>query len=159
MKTLVLITALGTMISTMALAGDTIKLRDTKTGADYGPVKVANGETIKVGETTLAITVVEQTDAQKALERKLKKIVIPELSLRQAGVQDVVAFIRATAKELDPEKGGVNILITLPVGDTSAQPTLTLELRNVPLYDALRYCCEAGGFRMRIDDNAVVLTP
>ncbi|MEI6788514.1 MAG: hypothetical protein WCL49_08555 [bacterium] len=157
MKTLTLVTALGMMISTVALAGDTIKFRDEKTGAEYGPVKVANGVRIKVGETTLAVTVVEQTEAQKALEKKLKAIMIPEMQVAEAPFGAAVAFLRDHAKKTDPDKRGVNILaIGLPYGD--AEPRLTLELRNVSLYDALRYCCEAAGLLMRIDDNAVVIS-
>ncbi len=159
MRTLTLATVLGMMISTVVLAGDSIKLRDEKTDAEYGPVKIDNGAKIKVGETTLVVTVIKQTVAQKALEQKLKKIVIPEMNFRQANVQNALAFLRGKARELDPEKNGVNILSVFPAGDSSAQLGLTLELRNVSLYDALRYCCDASGITMRIDDNAVVLTP
>jgi len=157
-KKLTLITALGTMISTMALAGDTIKLCNAKTGAEYGPVKVANGETIKVGETTLAVTVVEQTEAQKALEKKLKAIIISEMQFGQTPVEDAAALLRDHAKQADPDKKGVNLLVMLPSGDRAVRPSLTLALRNTSLYDALRYCCEAAGLLMRIDDNAVVIS-
>ena len=159
MKILTLMTVLGVMVSTAALAGDSITLRDEKTGAEYGPVKIDKGARIKVGETTLVVTVIKQTEAQKVLEQKLKEIVIPDLSFRQADVQGALTFLRVRSKELDPEKNGVNILSAFPAGDSSAQLSLTLELRNVSLYDALRYCCEAAGITMRIDDNAVVLTP
>lgn len=159
MQSLAFVTTLGMMISTMALAGDAIKLRDEKTGVEYGPVKLENGARISVGGTTLLITVIEQTETQKALERKLRNIIIPQVNFREAGLQDAVDFLRERARALDPGNGDVNIVVAIPIDDDAPEPRLTLNLHSVSLYDVLRYCCEAGGLQMRIDDHAVVLTP
>ena len=154
-----LIVALAVLLPTVAGAGEQIKLRDPQTGAAYGPVEVVNGAKIKVGDKTLVVESVELTSAKKALIKKSKSIIIPEMAFREANVRDAVAFLNQAAKQSDPDKEGVNILVMLPPGDATAQPTLTIELHNVPLYDALRYSCEALGLHMRIDDNAVVLSP
>ena len=159
MKIIKLVTALIMLTSTVALAGDTITLRDVKTGAEYGPVSVVNGERIKVGETTLEVTVVEQTLAQKTLQKKSKSIVLPKLEIKESDLQHAVGFFKHMAKKHDPDQKGVNILLMLPSGEPTAQPKLTLELSNTSLYDTLRYCCEATGLRMRVDDNAIVLSP
>ncbi|MFM8705004.1 MAG: hypothetical protein ACKOHG_14275, partial [Planctomycetia bacterium] len=63
--------------------------------------------------------------------------------------------MRYFARKADPDKRGVNIVVVNPVGHAAS---LSLELRNISLYDALRYFCEAAGLSMRIDDNAVVIS-
>ncbi|MFM9198090.1 MAG: hypothetical protein ACKOWG_20585 [Planctomycetia bacterium] len=155
MKILMIVMALGMMISTAASAGDSIRLRDEKTAAECGPVMVANSAKIRVGESTLALTVVEQTDAQKALEKKMRAIMIPTLEFGDLPVEDAAATLRDYARKADPDKRGVNIVVVNPVGHAAS---LSLELRNISLYDALRYSCEAAGLSMRIDDNAVVIS-
>ncbi len=49
----------------------------------------------------------------------------------------------------------VNLVVACPKSDVR----LTVELQNVSLYDALRYCSEAADMRMLVNDNAVVLAP
>ena len=158
MKIPMIVMALGMMISTAASAGESIRLRDEKTGAEYGPVMVANGLKIRVGESTLALTVVEQTEAQKALEKKMRAITIPELEFGDLSVKDAVASLRDYARKADPDKRGVNIVLGDPNLAIADGSFLSLELRDISLYDALRYSCEAAGLSMRIDDNAVVIS-
>ncbi|MEI6257931.1 MAG: hypothetical protein WCQ77_14945 [Planctomycetota bacterium] len=160
MKLLILVMVLGMMVSTAASAGDTIRFRNEKTGAEYGPVMVANGSKVRVGESTLELTAVEQTEAQKALEKKMRAITITELVLGDTPVDGAAATLRDHAKKADPDKRGVNIVVVQPSGDGAARPTpcLSLELRNISLSDALWYSCEAAGLSMRIDDNAVVIS-
>ena len=158
MKIPMIVMALGMMISTAASAGDSIRLRDETTGAEYGPVIVANGSKIRVGESTLALTVVEQTEPQKALEKKMRAITIPELEFGDLSVKDAVASLRDHARKADPDKRGVNIVLGDPNLAFDGGPSLSLELRDISLYDALRYSCEAAGLSMRIDDNAVVIS-
>jgi len=58
--------------------------------------------------------------------------------------------LTAFAKGMD-----VNLVVACPKSDVR----LTVELQNVSLYDALRYCSEAADMRMLVNDNAVVLAP
>lgn len=119
---------------------------------------VANGSKIRVGESTLALTVVEQTEAQKAWEKKMRAITIPELEFGDLSVKDAVASLRDYARKADPDKRGVNIVVGDPNLAIAGGPSLRLELRDISLYDALRYSCEAAGLSMRIEDNAVVVS-
>ena len=155
MKTITVVAALVVAVSTVAMAADVIKLQDAATGAEYGPVELVDGATIKVGEITLVVKTVKQTAAQAALEKKLKSLVIPNLALREAKITAVLNFLRQQARELDPDQG-VNIVLR---GDPQSLPALSLSLQNVSLWDALQYIGDATGAKIRIDDNAVVLTP
>ena len=90
----------------------------------------------------------------------MRAIAIPELEFGELLVKDAVASLRDYAEKADPDKRGVNIVIRdhtfAPAGGGAS---LSLELRDISLYDALRYLCEAAGLSMRIDDNAVVIFP
>ena len=159
MKTGLLSAVLGVMLSTAVVAGDSITLRNEKTGDECGPINVANGARIKIGDATFAVTINEQSDAQKKLENKLKAIVITALNFAEVPFEEAIVILRSNAEKVDPEKSGVNILAIFPQDNADVQPSLTMTLRNVSLYDAIRYCCEAADVRMRIDDNCVVVTP
>lgn len=143
----------------LSLAAEKIKLRDERTGAEYGPVEVVNGAKLTIGDKTLVVATVTPTPAQELLERKLKAMTISALSFEQAPLQDVAAYLRGKSREIDREKKGLNLLVVEPAGSDASRLRLSLELHNVSLYDALRYICEAGELGLRIDDNAVVITP
>jgi hypothetical protein len=159
MKTGLLSAVLGVMLSTAVVAGDSITLRNEKTGDECGPINVANGARIRIGDATFAVTINEQSDAQKKLENKLKAIVITALEFADMPLEEATDILRSHAEEVAPEKSGVNILAIFPRGHADERPRLTMTLHNVSLYDAIRYCCEAADVRMRIDDNCVVVTP
>lgn len=50
------------------------------------------------------------------VERKLRASIIPEVNFRDASIQDVVAFLVQSSRELDSEKLGVNIILNLGTG-------------------------------------------
>ncbi|NQT81926.1 hypothetical protein HQ563_02820, partial [bacterium] len=96
--------------------------------------------------------VVEQspkTHEQTALEGKLRRAVLPEMSFEEADVMEVLDYLS--------REGDVNIVLIERVGKQGL--TLTqLRLKNIPLYDAIRYVTEVIGVYFRIDDHAVVIT-
>jgi hypothetical protein len=159
MKTGLLLAVLGAMSASAVVAGDSIMLRNEQTGAEYGPVDVVNGAEVKIGDATFVVKVNGQTAAQEALEEKLKAIMIANLDFHEVPIEQAVAILRGHGEKVGRDKSRVNILATFPKATADAQPLVTMELRNVSLYDAIRYCCEAAECRMRIDDNCVVVTP
>lgn len=159
MKTGLLLAVLGAMSASAVVAGDSLMLRNEQTGAEYGPVDVVTGAEVKIGDATFVVTVKEQTAAQKKLEDKLKAIVIPHLDVEEASIEEAANFLRRHAEKAGGDNSRVNILVVFPKADAGVRPRVTMELRNVSLYDAIRYCCEAAECRMRIDDNCVVVTP
>jgi len=142
-----------------SLAAEKLKLRDERTGAEYGPVEPVNGAKLKIGDKSYVVATIAPTPAQELLERKLKTTTISALSFEQASLQDVAVYLRAKSREIDREKMGINLLVFEPAGADASRLRLSLELHNVTLYDVIRYICEAGDLGMRIDDNAVVITP
>lgn len=80
-------------------------------------------------------------------EKKLRGIVIPQLSFREASVEDVLAFLAAP-------KGAPNIVLK---GKSDAR--VTLSLRNVTLKDALQFVADISDLRIEIKNGTVSLSP
>jgi len=87
---------------------------------------------------------------------KASQIVVPKVELREATLSDTVDFLRTKAKELDPKKQGINIILK---PDTHPSARLTLSLTNIPLSEALWYVANLAGINITADDNVITLSP
>ena len=88
------------------------------------------------------------SDAQKHLIKQAKELIIPEVTFRDTPFYDAVGYIRSKAKWL-------NIVV---VSDEYIEEVeVSLELRNISLYDAIRYLVEVSHLDVRVDANAVVI--
>ena len=88
------------------------------------------------------------SDAQKHLIKQAKELIIPEVMFRDTPFYDAVGYIRSKAKWL-------NIVV---VSDEYIEEVeVSLELRNISLYDAIRYLVEVSHLDVRVDANAVVI--
>jgi general secretion pathway protein D len=113
---------------------------------------------------------------------RLNRIVVPRIDFRDATVREAVAFLQQQSRTLDttetsPEQRGINIFLKLPsVGAAIAPPVgdfeddapapvpradtrITLNLSNVPLYEALRYVATLAGLKVKVEPFAVSLVP
>jgi general secretion pathway protein D len=118
---------------------------------------------------------------QAEITKKLNDIIIPEINYREAVVSDVITFLSEESRRLDPDKQGVNIVLSsgisapttpppsTPAPSAEGQPPtpaegvegrkITLSLRNVPLIDALRYVTTLADLKYRVDSSAVIVLP
>ncbi len=97
--------------------------------------------------------------AQGAIPRpaaRLRETGVSQIELREARIGDALDTLRDAALAADPEGVGVNIIYRGPPPEQV--PRITLRLRNVSLYDALRYVTELSGLRFRIEERAVIVT-
>jgi hypothetical protein len=83
--------------------------------------------------------------------------VLKEIDFKAAPVEDVVSFFRAKAKELDPEKNGVNFVLSPAVLDVVKDTKITLSLKNIPMSEALRYSLIQANLDYKVEPFAVVL--
>jgi hypothetical protein len=87
-------------------------------------------------------------DARKHLIKQAKELIIPEVMFRDTPFYDAISYIRSKAKWL-------NIVV---VSDEYIEEVeVSLELRNISLYDAIRYLVEVSHLDVRVDANAVVI--
>ena len=92
---------------------------------------------------------------------KLNNITIERLQFSEADIDEVVNYLRkksqeADTMESDPNKKGVNFLNRVPAGGTKS---VSLDMRNVKLLDAVKAATEQAGVRFDVQPNSVVIVP
>jgi hypothetical protein len=97
------------------------------------------------------------------LQQKMQFMVIPRLEFRQASIEDVVTVLTDWSRQLDPRGEGVNFILVPPSADYQQRsakqpaPRLTLNLRRVSMYDAVRLISEVSNCHYAVTDKAVKL--
>jgi hypothetical protein len=110
---------------------------------------------------------------------KMKGIIIPEIEIRQADIQDVVDFLNKAARvndeeETDESKKGVNIVLIVNPERTGGTATedlfrggrggnsayaITFAAKHISLLSALGTMTSAAGLRWVIENNVVMIVP
>ena len=116
--------------------------------------------------------------------RKLNGIVIDNLSLNDVTIREAVEILKQKSRQFDSYSAdsktkGVNIVLKIPPpaapgnegetpepgSESAASPVVTensrvnLDLKNVPLIEAIRYLTELTGLKQKIEPFAVSLIP
>ena len=117
--------------------------------------------------------------------RKLNSIIIESVSLNDVTIREAVEILKQKSRQYDEEtkdskSKGVNIVLKIPQkpaapsqdgaapapGDEGAAAPgisetsrVTLDLKNVPLIEAIRYLTEVTGLKQKIEPFAVSLIP
>lgn len=120
---------------------------------DKVPVGVVNVAD-NIGSTTV--------DSSTYLIEKMKMIRFPTVSFAGATIDEAVEFLRMKSRDLDesekdPSKKGVNII--LKAGDTPSTAQISLDLKDVPMEEALRYVTELAGMKFKVEPYAVMVVP
>ncbi len=94
------------------------------------------------------------------LAAKLHGLIIPRLQMSDSTMSEAVAYLMRKSIELDTaepdeRRRGVNILWNPGAGGDAAAKTVTLEMQNVSLVEALHAVCQISGTRMTIDGSVV----
>lgn len=94
--------------------------------------------------------------------QKMQSIIFPQVQFAGASVEEAVEFLRIKSRdydtvERDPTKRGVNLIIKPGAAPSTAQ--ITLDLKDVPMAEALKYITELGGMKYKIEPFAVVVVP
>ncbi len=92
---------------------------------------------------------------QRVMLEKAQKIIIPQVELSGASIEEALDFLRAKSRELDPDKQGINIIVK--DGGVPADKRITLSLRDVPLPEALHYLAELSHMVAVYEPYAVVV--
>ncbi|WP_245846555.1 Amuc_1098 family type IV pilus outer membrane protein [Prosthecobacter debontii] len=96
------------------------------------------------------------------LTRKMQSIIFPQVQFAGASIEEAVEFLRVKSRDLDltetdPAKKGVNII--LKAGDTASTATISLDLKDVPMVEALRYVTELAQMKYKVEPFAVMIVP
>jgi hypothetical protein len=102
-----------------------------------------------IGSSVLSAAEKNRTnDARKHLIKQAKELKIAEINFRDTSFYDAIDFIRSKAKWLN--------IVVVP-DEYIDEIEVNLELRNITLYDAIRYLVEVSHLDVRVDENAVVI--
>lgn len=159
--------------SVVMTGGQTVVLElpsktDTQTVIDRSLFKTTRTKIVAVRRTLLLATASlidkrgKPVSSTKSLQDKLKSIILPSVQFRNAKISDCIDYLRAVSKKLDttttdPAERGVNIL--LRAGDAKDSAMISLDLKNVPLIEALRNTAELANLQMTIQPYAVIISP
>lgn len=102
------------------------------------------------------------TEPTVYLTRKMQEIVFPQVQFSGASIEEAVEFLRVKSRDLDvnetdPSKKGVNII--LKAGDAPVTASISLDLKDVPMVEALRYVTELAGMKYKVEPFAVLIVP
>ena len=85
------------------------------------------------------------------------KLIIPKVQFSGATLDEALKFLREKSKDLDPLGNGVDIILFPSGSPNTAQ--IAMDMKNVPLDEALRYVTELAAARYAWDDGRVLVLP
>lgn len=96
------------------------------------------------------------------LSQKMQKIIFPQVQFSGASIEEAVEFLRVKSRDLDvyetdPARKGVNII--LKAGSDAPTASISLDLKDVPMTEALRYVTELAGMKYKVEPFAVLIVP
>ncbi len=96
-----------------------------------------------------------------AVQERVRMIRFPVVQFQDATIEEAVEFLRMKSRDLDPAadpaQRGVNIV--LKAVDVPSTARISLDLKDVPMDEALRYVTELAGMRYRIEGGRIVIEP
>jgi hypothetical protein len=97
------------------------------------------------------------------LTEKMNNIIIPKVQFQGATIGEALEYLRTKSREMDTSSGppgvkGVNIILRSGTNEP-LPPVISLDLKDVPLSEALRYVTELAGMKFKVEDDAVLVVP
>lgn len=132
---------------------------------------------------------VSDRSGTERMTAKLNSIIIPKLDIKDVTVREAVSYLQQLSRQLDTQepniqKRGVNIFLKLDTGvgttaqgstegtpgtegapgmlstpATTPETPITLQLNNIPFYEALRYLASYANLKVKVDPYAVSIVP
>lgn len=110
-------------------------------------------------------SVIEQpilnTRGTQSISRKLDDIIIPRINFTDATIREAIEYLRQRSVALDSDapqsERGVNIVLKLD--EAAAAQTITIDLANIPLKEALDYITRLANLKTKVEPYAVLIVP
>ncbi|MBE2179701.1 MAG: type II and III secretion system protein [Chthoniobacterales bacterium] len=98
----------------------------------------------------------------QSVNRKLDDIIIPRINFTDATVRDAIEYLRERSAALDTDpldarERGVNIVLKLDAA--AASQTITIDLADIPLREALDYITRLANLKIKVEPYAVLIVP
>jgi hypothetical protein len=119
-------------------------------------------EKVPTSVTATATVTTPGSSAGAYLMQKMDRIIFPSVQFANATLVEAIEFLRLKSRildttESDPSRKGVNII--LRSADAPSNATINLDLKNVPLSEALRYVCDLAQMKFKVEAYGVVVAP
>lgn len=92
---------------------------------------------------------------RETIQRKLRDLVIAQVDFSEATLGEVMEYLRVRTRDLDPSGKGVDFVNGVPA-DQPLKP-ISLNLREVPVEEVLRYVADIAGITYKVEEFAVRL--
>jgi general secretion pathway protein D len=97
------------------------------------------------------------------LASKMEKLIFPQIQFQGASLEEAVEYMIVKSRDLDvTEETGIRWGVTIIVAEGTAKQSnasLSLDLKDVPMIEALRFIAELTGMKLKIEPQVVLLTP
>ncbi|WP_395738215.1 autotransporter-associated beta strand repeat-containing protein [Prosthecobacter sp.] len=94
------------------------------------------------------------------LADKMNQIIFPSVNFNKATVEEALEYLRVKSRDLDHSSSGVKgVNIILRTGDAPTNAEISLDLKDIPMSEALRYVTELAQMKYKVEANAVMVTP
>lgn len=91
-------------------------------------------------------------------EKKYAGVVLPSIEFKEATLRESLEFLRKKVNEMPNNKAPVNFVLQLSE-EQAAAARVTLNLKNIPFTEALRYLGDLTGVTFVYDKYAIVVKP
>ena len=97
---------------------------------------------------------VDAANGNDPIVEKMKSIQLPEgFMVRDQPLDRALALLQTSAASYDKDQKGVNVVLIDPA---NKNPTVSLQLRNVSVYQALDYICKRVGFSFSVGSGGII---
>jgi tetratricopeptide (TPR) repeat protein len=94
------------------------------------------------------------------LTEKMNKIILPKVELRGATIEQAIDYLRVKMREADTSgDASKGFSILLRTGNAPSNASISLDLKDVPMSEALRYVTELAQMKYKVEAHAVLVTP
>lgn len=87
--------------------------------------------------------------------QRARRIIFPHVQFHEAKLSEVLDYLRMKSMELDPDKQGVDLIMKPGTPDGAS---ITLDLKDMPLNEVLRYATELSGTKAVYEPYAVTVS-
>lgn len=93
------------------------------------------------------------------IKTRLSEIIIPSVQFQGASVEEAIEYLRVKTRELSPGPKAPGVSIIYRQGNPPSKAAISMDLKDVPLGEALRYVVELASLKMIIQPYAVLIGP
>ncbi len=91
------------------------------------------------------------------LEARLARVIIPEVNFSDASLGDVLDYLSSRTQEITQGATTVNFIF-MGTTELRSETQITLNLRNIPVTEVIKYVAQMSKMTLRYEPNAVVIT-